>query len=105
MDNASSKRRGYLLPKGCKDLIDVLKLKEAKTTRAGSKLLVNGQIKAPQVRIVEYRGRQLGIMPIAAALNLAVEKRLDLVLVAPTANPPVCCLIDYAAYRARKRKA
>ena len=46
-------------------------------------------------------------MPIAIALNLAAEKHLDLVLIAPNANPPVCCLIDYGAYqyRARKRKA
>ena len=64
-----------------------------------------GKSRPLEVRVIEYRGRQLGILPIAAALNLAAEKRMDLVLIAPTGNPPVCLLIDYGAYRARQRKA
>ena len=80
--------------------------------KASNKIRINDRIDAPHVRVIEYRGRQLGILPIAVALNLAAEKRLDLVEIAPTANPPICCLVDYAAFlvdyaafQPRKRKA
>jgi hypothetical protein len=73
MNNIPSKERGYLPPKGCKDLIDVLKLNKAKSIHAEKKPRVNGQIKAPQVRVIEFPTTQLGILPIGAALNLAKE--------------------------------
>ena len=52
-------------------------------------------------------GAQLGIMSARDALNLAAEKNLDLVKIAPQATPPVCKIIDYGKYRyelARKEK-
>ena len=54
---------------------------------------------ANSVRLVGQKGEQLGIMPFKQALELAVKHNLDLVEVAPTAEPPVCRLLDYGKYR------
>ena len=50
---------------------------------------MNQMIRIPQVRVVDEEGAQLGVMPTARALELALERGLDLVEVAATANPPV----------------
>lgn len=50
------------------------------------------------MRIVDENKKQLGILPLAEALSLAREKDLDLVEVAPKANPPVCRVLDYGKY-------
>ena len=44
-------------------------------------------------------GSQLGVMPLAQALEKAAEQNLDLVKIAPQATPPVCKIIDYGKYR------
>ena len=49
--------------------------------------------------MVDDEGGQLGVMPIKQALELADEQGLDLVEVAPTANPPVCRIMDYGKFR------
>ena len=49
-------------------------------------------------------GAQLGIMSARDALNLAAEKNLDLVKIAPQATPPVCKIIDYGKYRFEQAK-
>jgi len=51
------------------------------------------------VRVVDDEGVQLGVMPTRQALELAEERELDLVEVAPTAKPPVCRLMDYGRFR------
>lgn len=51
------------------------------------------------MRVVGEDGRQLGIMPIEQALRIAREKNLDLVEVAPNANPPVCKIMDYGKFK------
>jgi len=51
------------------------------------------------VRVIGETGGQLGVMPIMQALEMARERSLDLVEVAPTAVPPVCRLLDYGKYR------
>jgi translation initiation factor IF-3 len=56
------------------------------------------------VRVIDAEGQQLGILPINKALDLATEKQLDLVEVAPTANPPVCRLMNYGKYQYEKQK-
>jgi translation initiation factor IF-3 len=61
-------------------------------------LLVNEQIKDREVRVISETGEQLGIMPIEKALRLAEERQLDLVKIAPKANPPVCKIMDYGKY-------
>lgn len=49
-------------------------------------------------------GEQLGIVPLKEAMNIAVEKSLDLVEIAPTAKPPVCKLMDYGKYKYEQSK-
>ena len=72
-----------------------------------SEQLINEQIRAKEVRLVAEDGTQLGVVPLSVALQKAEESGEDLVLIAPTANPPVCKIIDYGKYRyeiARKDK-
>ncbi len=61
--------------------------------------MINEQIRAKEVRLVSEDGEQLGIVSINEALNKANEAGVDLVLIAPTAKPPVCKIIDYGKYR------
>src|SRR5690554_246252 len=70
-------------------------------------LQINEEIKDKEVRLIDVDGKQLGILPIKKALEISEEKRLDLVKVAPTANPPVCRIMDYGKYKyeiAKKEK-
>ena len=69
--------------------------------------MINEQIKAKEVRLISSEGEQLGIVSINEARDKAEEAGLDLVLIAPTAKPPVCKIIDYGKFRyelARKDK-
>ena len=59
----------------------------------------NHRIRASNVRVVADDGEQLGVMSLSDALRLAQEKDLDLVEVAPTADPPVCRLLDYGRFK------
>ncbi len=59
----------------------------------------NERIRAPKVRVVTARGEQLGVMTTRDALAKAKSIGLDLVEVAPNADPPVCRLIDYGKYK------
>ncbi len=72
-----------------------------------SDLQVNEQIRDREVRVISSDGDQLGIMSAKEAYQLAQDEGLDLVKVAPTANPPVVKIIDYGKYRyeqSRKEK-
>ena len=60
---------------------------------------MNDRIRVPQVRVVGPAGEQMGIMPTDQALNQALSLDLDLVEVAPTAEPPVCKIMDYGKFR------
>src|ERR687888_702983 len=60
---------------------------------------INDRIRVPEVRLVGPEGEQVGIVPIAKALELAAESDLDLVEVAPMARPPVCKLMDYGKFK------
>jgi len=65
---------------------------------------INSEIRAPRVRVIDKTGEQLGILPTREALALATERELDLVEVAPNADPPVCRLMDYGKYLYEKQK-
>ncbi|WP_049822947.1 translation initiation factor IF-3 [Thermobaculum terrenum] len=67
-------------------------------------LRVNEKVRAREVRVIDEDGTQLGIMHPLAALDLARQKGLDLVEVAPNANPPVCRLMDYGKFRYEQTK-
>ena len=60
---------------------------------------INEEIRDEQIRVISSDGEQLGIMSSKEALNIAISKELDLVKIAPTANPPVCKIMDYGKYR------
>lgn len=64
-----------------------------------SELLINGQIREKEVRVIGEDGEQLGVMSAAEAQKLADEAEVDLVMIAPTAKPPVCRIVDYGKYR------
>ena len=56
-------------------------------------------IRAAEVRLIGADGEQVGIMPLNEALTRATEANLDLVEVAPQANPPVCRIMDYGKFK------
>lgn len=61
--------------------------------------MINGEIRDREIRVIDTNGDQLGIMLTQKALNLAEQKQLDLVMIAPQATPPVCKIMDYGKYR------
>ena len=65
---------------------------------------MNEEITAPEVRVVDEDGGQLGVLLIAEALRIAEEKGLDLVEVAPMSKPPVCRIMDYGKFLYQKSK-
>lgn len=67
-------------------------------------LPINEKIRAKEVQIIDEQGEKKGVMGIDEALDLAYEKKLDLVLVAPNAQPPVCKLMNYGKYKFEQAK-
>lgn len=65
---------------------------------------MNAAIRAPEVRVIDADGSQVGILPIREALRVAESRGLDLVEVAPTAQPPVCRITDFDKYRYAQKK-
>ncbi len=74
---------------------------------SSKKSMVNEQIDAEQVRLVGEEGEQLGIVMINEAREKAAAAKLDLVLISPEADPPVCKLMDHGKhiFEAKKQKA
>ena len=73
-------------------------------TISTKELQINENIRFKEVRLVGPVGEQLGIMTSAAALEYAYNRGLDLVLMAPNAEPPVCRVMDYGKYRFERDK-
>ena len=67
-------------------------------------MLINDQIKAREVLVIGPNGEQVGVKPIQDARTLASYASLDLVLISPNANPPVCKVMDYNKFRYEKQK-
>ncbi len=67
-------------------------------------MAINEGIKFKEVRVIGQDGAQLGIMPIAKALEAAYAGDLDLVNISPNAVPPVCKIMDYGKYRFEQSK-
>jgi translation initiation factor IF-3 len=61
-------------------------------------LRINEEITAPEVRVIDGSGKQLGVFATKEALRMAIQQEIDLVEVAPEATPPVCRLMDYGKY-------
>ena len=66
--------------------------------------MINEEIRDREVRLIDENGGQLGIVTSKEALDLAHEKDLDLVKIAPQANPPVCKIMNYSKYRFDQNK-
>ena len=66
--------------------------------------LINDDIRAKEVRLIGADGEQVGILPLADAKEIAYDKGLDLVLISPQAEPPVCRVMDYGKFRFERDK-
>ncbi len=76
-------------------------------TIANKEVMLNEEIREPQVRVIDSDGTPLGFMSSDEANDLAADRDLDLVLIAPNATPPVCKIMDYSKYlfeQAKKEK-
>ena len=65
---------------------------------------MNQDIRAPKVLLIDQNGEKQGVMPTSAALEAADEVGLDLVEIVPTADPPVCKILDYGKFRFQEQK-
>ena len=61
--------------------------------------MINEQIRCKEVRVIGEEGQQLGVMALRDALNMAKDAGVDLVMVSPSANPPVCRIVDYGKFK------
>jgi translation initiation factor IF-3 len=71
---------------------------------SGSFVRVNGKIRAREVRVIGPEGKQLGVISLGEALNLARIHGVDLVEIAPNAVPPVCRVVDFGKFRYEQAK-
>ena len=67
-------------------------------------LLINEQIRVAKVQVINEVGEKVGVLNTNEAIDLAVQKNLDLVLVAPNGNPPVCKIMNYGKYKFEQAK-
>ena len=67
-------------------------------------LPINGQIRAKDVQLIGENGEKLGVVAFKDALYMAEDKKLDLVLVSPNVNPPVCRIMNYGKYKFEQSK-
>ncbi len=65
---------------------------------------INEEILDKEIRLISDTGEQLGIMSVQAALDIAIQKDLDLVKIAPGSIPPVCKIMDYGKFRFEQAK-
>ena len=65
---------------------------------------INNRITAKEVRVIDTDGTQIGVKPISEALALARQRSLDLIEIAPQANPPVCKILDYSKFKYEQDK-
>ncbi len=71
---------------------------------SGPFVRVNGKIRAREVRVIGLDGKQMGILQLGDALNLARTSGVDLVEIAPNATPPVCRVVDFGKFRYEQAK-
>ena len=75
------------------------RVKEEIGIKSTLKLRINKKIRAEKIRLIDFEGKQVGVVSKKEGLELAEKSNLDLVEVAPDANPPVCRIIDYGKYK------
>ncbi|MGC9064532.1 MAG: translation initiation factor IF-3 [bacterium] len=69
-----------------------------------TELRINNQIQAVQIRLIDANGKHIGVVPLKEGLRLAREVGLDLVEINPSANPPVCKIVDFGKFQYEKTK-
>jgi len=74
------------------------------SSSSGPFVKVNGKIRAREVRVIGPDGKQLGVLGLGEALNLARANGVDLVEIAPNATPPVCRIVDFGKFRYEQAK-
>jgi len=72
--------------------------------RIVKEVAINWDIKAPEVRVIDPDGKQVGVLPVKEAIKIAEERGLDLVEVAPNSQPPVCRIMNYGKYKYQQSK-
>ena len=65
---------------------------------------MNDEIRVPRVLLIDQHGEKQGVMPTSSALEAAEEAGLDLVEIVPTADPPVCKILDYGKFKFQEQK-
>jgi len=63
------------------------------------RLRINENIRAREVRVIDEKGKQVGVLPTIEAIKMAYDKGIDLVEIVSTSNPPVCKIIDYTKFK------
>jgi translation initiation factor IF-3 len=77
---------------------------EGNYTKDTKELRINRQISSPEVRVIDPDGKQIGILTVNQAIIMAEQHGLDLVEVSPSANPPVCRILDYGKFKYQRSK-
>jgi translation initiation factor IF-3 len=77
---------------------------ESRTIAQDKSQRINDEITSPEIRLVGVEGEQLGIVAIRAALQMAEEAEVDLVEIAPLAQPPVCKMMDFGKFKYQEAK-
>jgi len=85
-------------------LIIRIKRFKSKTNEVVPKERINYQINVDKVRLIGADGKQIGVVSISEALRRASEAEMDLVEISPTAEPPVCRILDFSKYYFQKEK-
>jgi len=80
---------------------------QKKQEKSKDQTRINDEISAKEVRLIGAEGEQIGIVPLSEAKKVALEADLDLVEIAPTANPPVCRVMNFGKFQfeLKKKKA
>ena len=69
-----------------------------------TRVRINHQIKAPELRVIDSNGANLGVITLADALAKAIEQGLDLIEISPSAVPPIAKIMDYGKYQYEANK-
>lgn len=84
--------------------LNFVKKQEEKVIAQQKTQRINEEITAPEIRLIGVEGEALGIMSVRQALYLAEEVGIDLVEIAPLAQPPVCRIMDYGKFKYQEQK-
>jgi translation initiation factor IF-3 len=98
-DTPDPEYRNYKMPPDELNRIPSGDSNKAPSKQKQAVILVNGRIKAREVRVISEQGSQIGVMPLTDALALAKSAKLDLVQITYDTEPPVCRILDFGKYR------